>query len=95
MLANADAALIIGDPALQIEPDSVPYHVLDLAREWTEMTGRAMVFALWSGRRAFMTMRNALEPSPAPPFRGLQRPDDIVSMSSRERGFLSHSFTNI
>jgi chorismate dehydratase len=51
MLSAADAALIIGDPALRLEPSSMPYHVLDLGHEWKLMTGLPMVFALWAGRR--------------------------------------------
>ena len=86
MLAQADAALIIGDPALQIEPDSLPYHVLDLGKEWTEMTGRAMIFALWSGPARFMTDENARAFAASCRF-GLEHLDDIVAISSRERGF--------
>lgn len=51
MLRMADAALIIGDPALRIDPSSLPYHVYDLGAEWVEMTGLPMVFAVWAGRR--------------------------------------------
>ena len=54
MMEEADAALIIGDPALRINPASLPYQVLDLGREWTEMTGLPMIFALWSGPAKFM-----------------------------------------
>ena len=50
MLENADAALIIGDTALVLEPERLPFHVLDLGREWTEMTGLPMVFAVWAAR---------------------------------------------
>jgi len=50
MLTAADAALIIGDPALRI-PLTVPYHVYDLGQEWVEMTGLPMVFAVWAGRK--------------------------------------------
>ena len=32
MLRAADAALIIGDPALRIDPARLPYHVYDLGR---------------------------------------------------------------
>jgi chorismate dehydratase len=35
MLESADAALIIGDPALRTEPENLPYRVLDLGAEWT------------------------------------------------------------
>src|SRR6476661_1331478 len=54
MLRVADAALIIGDPALRISLD-VPYHVYDLGAEWVEMTGLPMVFAVWAGRKAVIT----------------------------------------
>lgn len=50
MLAEADAALVIGDPALRIEPASLPYSVLDLGAEWTTLTGLPMVFAVWATR---------------------------------------------
>jgi len=55
MLGEADSALIIGDPALRINPEALPFHVYDLGREWTEMTGLPMVFAVWAGRRECMT----------------------------------------
>lgn len=54
MLAEADAALIIGDPALRLEPNSLPYpQVIDLGAEWFELTGLPMVFAVWAARRGF------------------------------------------
>jgi len=46
MLADADAALVIGDPALHIERGR--YLVFDLAREWRELTGFPFVFAVWA-----------------------------------------------
>jgi predicted solute-binding protein len=55
MLGACDAALIIGDPALQIEPSSLPWKVLDLAEEWIEWTGLPMVFAVWAGRKPCLT----------------------------------------
>jgi predicted solute-binding protein len=55
MLRIADAALVIGDPALRIEPALLPYHVYDLGAEWTEMTGLPMVFAVWAGHRGAVT----------------------------------------
>jgi predicted solute-binding protein len=54
MLRQADAALIIGDPALRIDPARLPYHVYDLGAEWWEMTGLPMVFAVWAGRRGIV-----------------------------------------
>ena len=55
MLRQADAALIIGDPALRIDPARLPYHVYDLGAEWCEMTGLPMVFAVWAGRPGTVT----------------------------------------
>jgi predicted solute-binding protein len=55
MLRIADAALIIGDPALRIDPARLPYRSYDLGREWVEMTGLPMVFAVWAGRRGAVT----------------------------------------
>ena len=48
MLAECDAGLVIGDPALQI--DRSRYHTLDLAEEWIRYTGKPFVFAFWAVR---------------------------------------------
>lgn len=48
MLAEADAALLIGDPALHV--DRARYQVTDLAAEWSELTGLPFVFAVWAAR---------------------------------------------
>lgn len=50
MLAKADAALLIGDPALRVDIASLPHRVLDLGEEWFTMTGLPMVFAVWASR---------------------------------------------
>lgn len=55
MLTAADAALIIGDPALHLDPKSLGGYVLDLGAEWTHMTGLPMVFAIWAGRKEAIT----------------------------------------
>jgi chorismate dehydratase len=49
MLAASDAALVIGDPALQI--DRSRYVTLDLAEEWIRHTGKPFVFAFWAVRQ--------------------------------------------
>jgi len=59
MLQWHDAALLIGDPALQARTDG--YFVYDLAEEWKRWTGRPFVFAFWAVRKA------ALEGRPAEP----------------------------
>lgn len=48
MLEAADAALLIGDPALRLDPEAA----LDLGAEWMAMTGLPMVFAVWGCRPA-------------------------------------------
>lgn len=50
MLSTSDAALVIGDPALRIDPGHLPYEHLDLGAEWTRLTGLPMVFAAWAGK---------------------------------------------
>lgn len=50
MLHDADAALIIGDPALRLQPEELPYQYLDLGAEWFSLTGLPMVFAAWAGK---------------------------------------------
>lgn len=48
MLSDADAALLIGDPALKVEREK--YQVIDLAAEWNALTGLPFVFAVWAVR---------------------------------------------
>lgn len=50
MLSVADAALVIGDPALRISPESLDFECLDLGTEWFRLTGLPMVFAAWAGK---------------------------------------------
>ena len=47
MLQQADAALLIGDPALTFDGQNVL--VYDLAAEWKKFTGLPFVFAVWAG----------------------------------------------
>jgi chorismate dehydratase len=49
MLTEADAALVIGDPALEVSTTG-EYRVLDLAAEWRSLTGLPFVFAVWAVR---------------------------------------------
>jgi len=48
MLTRADAALVIGDPAMKIPRDQ--FQVFDLATLWHEFTGCGFVFAMWMAR---------------------------------------------
>jgi chorismate dehydratase len=59
MLGEADAALIIGDPALRLDPAALPFETLDLGGEWAGMTNLPMVFAVWSGRKEVIRERYA------------------------------------
>ena len=49
MLAAADAALLIGDPALFVDTAARGVDKIDLGAAWTEMTGLPLVWAFWSG----------------------------------------------
>jgi chorismate dehydratase len=56
MLSRCDAALLIGDPALQV--DRRRYITLDLAEEWIKRTGKSFVFAFWAMRSAALAGRD-------------------------------------
>ena len=59
MLEEHDAALVIGDPALQV--DRSRYLIFDLAEEWVRRTGKPFVFAFWAVRRAALKGRSHLD----------------------------------
>jgi chorismate dehydratase len=86
MLRKADAALIIGDPALRLDPARLPYRCYDLGAEWVEMTGLPMVFAVWAGRPGIVS------PAIGDAFRascryGREHMDEIVALESARREF--------
>jgi chorismate dehydratase len=56
MLDECDAALLIGDPALQV--DRSQYITLDLAEEWVAFTGKSCVFAFWAIRKPALLGRD-------------------------------------
>jgi chorismate dehydratase len=55
MLMEADAGVLIGDPALRAmyEAPGNGLLVIDLAEAWKEWTGLPMVFAVWAVRKDF------------------------------------------
>ncbi|WP_127500159.1 menaquinone biosynthetic enzyme MqnA/MqnD family protein [Actinoplanes solisilvae] len=55
MLLEADAAVLIGDPALRAmyEAPRLGLEVTDLGLAWREWTGLPMVFAVWAARKDF------------------------------------------
>lgn len=55
MLQRADAALVIGDPAFEIDAAARAVRKVDLGGEWKAMTGLPFVYAMWVGRRGAVT----------------------------------------
>jgi chorismate dehydratase len=55
MLMEADAGVLIGDPALRAlyEAPKSGLDVIDLGQAWREWTGLPMVFAVWAVRKDF------------------------------------------
>jgi len=86
MLRVADAALLIGDSALRLDPARLPYEVHDLGAEWVEMTGLPMVFAVWAARKGVATPE-VVEAFQGSCRYGLERVDEIVAAESARRGF--------
>jgi chorismate dehydratase len=86
MLAVCDAALIIGDPALRIEPDVLPYQTLDLGAEWVEWSGLPMVFAVWAGKSTHLTADVSRAFTDSCRW-GLDHMEEIVAAAVRERSF--------
>jgi chorismate dehydratase len=96
MLATADAALIIGDPALRIEPGASGYEWLDLGAEWFEFTRLPFVFAAWAGKPGIATDALAKITIDSYSF-GKARLDEIVDCEHASRGIskeLAHRYLN-
>jgi len=86
MLETADAALVIGDPALRFHPDELPYHVYDLGQEWKWMTGLPMVFAVWAARPQVIDPGVVSILQASCDF-GLERMEEIIAQEGPRRGF--------
>jgi len=86
MLAECDAALLIGDPALHLDPARLPWYSLDLGEAWVRWTGLPMVFAVWAGRREVLT-RDVAAAFEASYRWGVAHTDEIVRQAGIERGF--------
>ena len=76
MLAESDAALLIGDPALRLSalPKDSPYRTFDLAELWHYHTGLGFVFAMWMTRRESVALNFA-----AARDEGLEHIDEIIA----------------
>jgi chorismate dehydratase len=88
MLEAADACLIIGDPALRLDPADLRasgYHVADLGEEWFALTGLPMVFAVWAGPKHLVSAE--LEAAFVESYRfGREHIEDIVRSEYEARG---------
>src|SRR4029453_4990897 len=62
MLLEADAAVLIGGPALRAlyEAPELGLEVTDLAEAWREWTGLPMVFAVWAVRKEFAAAQRGM-----------------------------------
>ena len=49
-IEGADAALLIGDPALFLDHEAAGFTKIDLGAEWARLTGLPFVWAFWAGR---------------------------------------------
>ena len=76
MLTVADAALIIGDPAMKIPRDQ--FRIFDLATLWHEFTGFGFVFAMWMVRNDSAERVRAID-FPAARDEGLAHVDEIAA----------------
>ena len=95
MLAEADAALVIGDPALRIElrreageplaPGLHDLFVYDVASEWRRWTGLPAVLAVWAARRGAITPEVAADFLASKRY-GLARIDEIAANTSVQLG---------
>lgn len=74
MLADSDAALLIGDPALRLSGGVSGYRKFDLAELWHQHTGLGFVFAMWMTRKETSPIDFA-----AARDEGLDHIDEIVS----------------
>jgi chorismate dehydratase len=83
MLETNDAALVIGDPALRIDPRR--HLVFDLAREWFDLTGLPFVFAVWAARRG-LDAPTLVADLTASLEQGLGNLDQLVTQAARDLG---------
>ena len=94
MLRWADAAVLIGDPALRATYDAPRQglHLVDLGAAWKEWTGLPMVFAVWAARRDYAEQHPELVAAVQQSFRGslsesLSRVDEVAERAARWEPF--------
>jgi predicted solute-binding protein len=86
MLETADAALVIGDAALSLDPSELGYACLDLGEEWVDLSELPMVFAVWAGHPGSLT-REVEEDLVGSCLYGLGDLDRIIEEEGIRRGF--------
>jgi chorismate dehydratase len=89
MLSRCDAALIIGDNALFLDPQAVltaaanrtgverHIEVVDLGEAWTRLTGLPFVYAFWAGPSGVLTPQDVAALQLARD-EGIRRPDELA-----------------
>ena len=82
MLERADAALVIGDPALEYVERPEPR--LDLGEAWRELTGLPFVYAFWAGKEGGLTP-GEVERLIASKERGVSALDEIAELHAGNR----------
>jgi len=87
-VAGGRGALIIGDPALEIEGRFA--HCLDLGLAWLELTGLPFVFAAWCGRDGALTVEDERLLQNAR-VEGLERRDAIANAHAARTGLPAES----
>jgi chorismate dehydratase len=92
MLKQADAALLIGDPALRLALEgersagpaaSERLHIYDVVEQWRELTSLPAVLAVWAARREVITQQVISDFQQSLAF-GMEQLDPISSEASRE-----------
>ncbi len=91
MLSTADAALVIGDPALrlaekyeageQVVPGVAGVRLYDVVEQWRQWTGHPCVLAIWAARREAATPEVAADFLASKQY-GLERIEDIAANAS-------------
>lgn len=92
MMQQAEAALIIGDPALRIDPGNTLYRWLDLGQEWFDLTQLPMVFAVWAGKPK-LPLEELSDLTIASYEFGKKRLGEIIASEHAQRG-ISHELAD-
>ncbi len=91
MLAEADCALLIGDPALTV--DESKYRKFDLAETWKSFTGFGFVFAMWMANVERVEIAKTIDFA-AVRDEGLRHLDEIISNYQTEIPLEREDFKN-